>query len=70
MERSDADTQCLCPIVLRERGVEGGVKDSKYPLDEKMKPLELNAQEKADLVAFMKALTGRVTKVTAPAPVE
>jgi cytochrome c peroxidase len=33
-------------------------------LDEKMKPLALTAQEKADLVAFMEALTGRVADAT------
>jgi cytochrome c peroxidase len=32
-------------------------------LDEKIKKLELTAQEKADLVAFMKALTGPLPKV-------
>jgi cytochrome c peroxidase len=32
-------------------------------LDEKIKKLNLNAQEKADLVAFMKALTGELPKV-------
>ena len=32
-------------------------------LDEKVKPLKLTAEEKADLVAFMKALTGPLPKV-------
>lgn len=32
-------------------------------LDEKIKPLKLTAEEKADLVAFMKALTGPLPKV-------
>ena len=32
-------------------------------LDEKVKPLKLNAQEKADVVAFMKALTGPLPAV-------
>jgi cytochrome c peroxidase len=32
-------------------------------LDEKIKPLNLSDQEKADLVAFMKALTGPLPKV-------
>ena len=36
-------------------------------LDKEMKPLKLTDQEKKDLVEFMKALTGEVTKVTAPA---
>lgn len=35
-------------------------------LDEKMEPLNLTDQEKADLVAFMKSLDGEVTKVTEP----
>jgi cytochrome c peroxidase len=34
-------------------------------LDEKIKPLKLTAEEKADLVAFMKALTGPLPKVEA-----
>lgn len=34
-------------------------------LDEKIKPLQLTAQEKADLVAFMKALTGPLPEVEA-----
>ena len=32
-------------------------------LDEKIKKLNLSAQEKADLVAFMKALTGELPQV-------
>ncbi|HEX5470908.1 MAG TPA: cytochrome c peroxidase, partial [Lacipirellulaceae bacterium] len=32
-------------------------------LDQKVKPLKLNTQEKADLVAFMQALTGELPKV-------
>ena len=32
-------------------------------LDQKVKPLKLTAQEKADLVAFMQALTGEFPKV-------
>ena len=32
-------------------------------LDEKIKPLKLTAEEKADLVAFMKALTGPLPDV-------
>ena len=32
-------------------------------LDEKIKKLNLTAQDKADLVAFMKALTGELPKV-------
>ena len=35
-------------------------------LDPKMAPLNLTAQEKADIVAFMKALTGRVVQVEVP----
>jgi cytochrome c peroxidase len=31
-----------------------------------MKPLELTAQEKADLVAFMKTLTGKPMQVVLP----
>jgi len=36
-------------------------------LDEKMKPLSLTAQEKANLAAFLKALDGEPVKVTPPA---
>ena len=39
-------------------------------LDKEMKPLELTDQEKNDLVEFMKALSGTVTPVTEPAPVQ
>ncbi len=35
-------------------------------LDKDMKPLNLSAQEKADVVEFMKALTGEETKVALP----
>ena len=35
-------------------------------LDAKIKPLHLRAEEKADLVAFLNALTGDVTRVRAP----
>ena len=34
----------------------GGIKNPY--LDERLKPLDLTTQEKADLVAFMKALSG------------
>ena len=46
----------------------GGVKNPN--LDKEMKPLNLTDQEKADLVAFMKALSGEVTQVAVPAPVD
>jgi len=49
---------------------EGGVEDPAFPLDEKMRALVLTDREKADLVAFMKTLTGRVTKVSAPQPLD
>ncbi len=39
-------------------------------LDPEMKKLELTDQEKKDLVEFMKALSGDVTVVSAPTPVE
>jgi cytochrome c peroxidase len=39
----------------------GGIKNPT--LDEKIKPLNLTAQEKADLVEFMKALTGPLPQV-------
>ncbi len=35
-------------------------------LDPNMKPLNLNSQEKADIVAFMKSLTGKAMVVTVP----
>ena len=35
-----------------------------------MKKLTLTDQEKSDLVEFMKALTGRVTTVKIPMPVQ
>lgn len=41
----------------------GDVKDNLSP---EIKPLELTAQEKADLVAFMKALTGKPVNVAIP----
>ena len=44
-----------------ERG--GDVKDNLSP---EMKPLELSAQDKADLVAFMKSLTGKPMRVVIP----
>jgi len=50
--------------------VKGGAENPKYPLDEKMKKLTLTDQEKSDLVEFMKALTGRVTTVKIPMPVQ
>ena len=50
--------------------VEGGVKDGNPHLDPEMKPLELTADERKDLVEFMKALTGEVTRVEVPTPVE
>lgn len=40
--------------------------DTKDNLDHNMKPLGLNAQEKADLVAFMKTLTGAPINLTIP----
>jgi cytochrome c peroxidase len=39
-------------------------------LDKEMKPLGLTDSEKADLIAFLEALTGEVTKVTRPTPLE
>ncbi len=47
--------------------VKGGIKNPN--LDPEMKPLELTDQEKADLVEYLKALSGEVTKVTPPTPV-
>ena len=44
----------------------GGVKN-EY-LDPKMKKLDLTDQDKKDLIAFLKALSGDVTKVTVPTP--
>jgi cytochrome c peroxidase len=41
----------------------GDVQDNLSP---EMKPLDLTAQEKADLVAFMKSLTGRPMQVVVP----
>ncbi len=46
----------------------GGVKN-EY-LDPKMKKLDLTDQDKKDLIAFLKALSGDVTKVTVPTPLE
>ena len=40
--------------------------DAKDNLSPNMKPLELNAQEKADLVAFMKSLTGKPMQIVVP----
>jgi cytochrome c peroxidase len=40
--------------------------DTTENLDPEMKPLSLSAQEKADLVAFMKSLTGTSVPVTVP----
>ena len=42
----------------------GGVKNKN--LSDRIKPLGLSAQEKADLVAFMRALSGEITKVDRP----
>jgi cytochrome c peroxidase len=42
----------------------GGIKNPY--LSERMKPLKLTAQEKSDLVAFMKALSGEGWKIKAP----
>lgn len=39
-------------------------------LDKEMKPLNLTAEEKKDLIAFLEALTGEVTKVERPQPVK
>jgi len=39
-------------------------------LDPEMKKLDLTEQDKKDLVEFMKALTGQVTAVTIPTPVQ
>ena len=49
-----------CPAynigILSSPGAKGGIKNPY--LDERLKPLDLTTQEKADLVAFMKALSG------------
>jgi cytochrome c peroxidase len=42
----------------------GGTKNKN--LSDRIKPLGLSAQDKADLVAFLKALSGETTKVDAP----
>lgn len=47
-----------------EHYVRGG--DDKTNLSASMKPLSLNEQEKDDLVAFMKALTGKPKALTVP----
>jgi cytochrome c peroxidase len=44
--------------------VRGG--DDRSNLSPEMKPLDLTEREKDDLVAFMRALTGRRTAVAAP----
>jgi cytochrome c peroxidase len=41
----------------------GGTNANLSPL---MKPLSLSGEEKADLVAFLKALTGEPLKITVP----
>lgn len=43
----------------------GGIRNPH--LDEKMKPLKLTKKEQADLVEFLKTLTGELLKVTEPA---
>ena len=48
----------------------GGVENPAWPLDEEMKKLELSAAEKADLAAFLEALTGKTTRVDIPGPLE
>jgi cytochrome c peroxidase len=47
----------------------GGGNSSPY-LDKEMKPLSLSAQDKADLVEFMKSLTGDMPKDAGPPPGE
>ncbi len=47
-----------------EHYVRGG--DVKTNLDPNMEKLDLSKQEKADLVAFMKSLTGKQIKITIP----
>jgi cytochrome c peroxidase len=46
----------------------GGNKNPQ--LDKEMRPLNLSAQEKEDLVEFLKALAGRVTVVEVPVPLD
>ena len=48
----------------------GGVENPAWPLDEEMRKLELSAAEKADLAAFLEALTGKTTRVDIPGPLE
>jgi len=48
----------------------GGVENPRWPLDPEMKKLNLSPGDKKDLVAFLKALTGRTTQVDIPAPLE
>lgn len=47
----------------------GGSKPDHPNLDKEMKKLDLTDQDKKDLVEFMKALSGDVTQVTAPAQI-
>ena len=46
----------------------GGAEHPRGPLDREMKKLNLSPGDKKDLVAFLKALTGRITRVDIPAP--
>ena len=48
----------------------GGAENPRWPLDPEMKKLNLSPGDKKDLVAFLKALTGRTTRVDIPAPLE
>lgn len=48
----------------------GGVENPVRPLDTEMRKLDLSAGDKEDLVAFLRALTGRTTRVDVPKPLE
>jgi cytochrome c peroxidase len=48
----------------------GGVENPAWPLDVEMKKLGLSPAEKEDLAAFLRALTGRTTRVDIPEPLD
>ena len=48
----------------------GGVENPAWPLDVEMKKLDLSPAEKEDLVAFLRALTGKTTRVDIPEPLD
>jgi cytochrome c peroxidase len=59
----DGSEETLAQVV--EFYDKGGIKNPTLSAD--IKPLNLTAQEKLDLVAFMEALTGEVNNITPPA---